>query len=40
MNFDDWVKECCLPPLVRDYDPDYSAAARLYMEKKREAHQR
>ena len=39
-TFDDWVRQVCLLPLVKDYDPDYAAAARLYLQKKREAHGR
>lgn len=37
-TFDAWVRQVCLLPLVKDYDPDYAAAARLYLTKKREAH--
>lgn len=38
MDFDAWVRECCLQPLVQGYDGDYAAAARLFLQKKREAH--
>lgn len=38
MDFDAWMRECCLPELVKDYDGDYAAAARLFIQKKREAH--
>jgi hypothetical protein len=40
MDFDKWVRECCLEPFIKEYDPDYAAVARLYLVKKSEAHQK
>lgn len=36
MTFDSWVREACLQPFVDGYDPDYAAAARLYLARKRD----
>lgn len=40
MTFDDWLAEAAIDPLVKDYDDDYAAAARLYLARKSERHQR
>lgn len=37
MDFDAFVRQACLLPMVRGFDPDYEPAARLFLAKKREA---